>query len=44
LERTGEIELAITWYEKGMEAAKLAGDSHSYNELQAAYEDLTDYI
>lgn len=40
LERTGENELAIQWYEKGMAAAKKAGDQHSYNELQAAYEDL----
>ncbi len=40
LERTGENELAIQWYEKGMAAAKEAGDNHSYNELQAAYEDL----
>jgi Tfp pilus assembly protein PilF len=40
LERTGETEQAIQWYEKGMEAAKKAGDQHSYNELQAAYEDL----
>lgn len=40
LERTGENEQAITWYEKGMAAAKEAGDNHSYNELQAAYEDL----
>jgi Tfp pilus assembly protein PilF len=40
LERNGENELAIQWYEKGMAAAKEAGDQHSYNELQAAYEDL----
>ncbi|MBA2762596.1 MAG: hypothetical protein H0U39_11700 [Segetibacter sp.] len=40
LERIGENELAIKWYEKGMAAAKEAGDNHSYNELQAAYEDL----
>lgn len=40
LERTGENELAIQWYEKGMAAAKEAGDQHSYNELQASYEDL----
>jgi Tfp pilus assembly protein PilF len=42
LERTGENDLAIQWYEKGMAAAKEAGDQHSYNELQAAYEDLMD--
>jgi len=40
LERTGQNELAIQWYEKGMAAAKETGDQHSYNELQAAYEDL----
>lgn len=40
LERIGENEGAITWYEKGMAAAKTAKDHHAYNELQAAYEDL----
>lgn len=40
LERTGETEAAIQWYEKGMTAAKEAKDQHAYNELQAAYEDL----
>ena len=40
LERLGENSLAREWYEKGMIAAKQAGDTHSYNELQAAYEDL----
>lgn len=40
LEKMEETALAITWYEKGMAAAKTAGDNHSYNELQAAYEDL----
>jgi Tfp pilus assembly protein PilF len=40
LEKMEERELAISWYEKGMAAAKNAGDMHSYNELQAAYEDL----
>src|SRR5215218_1007415 len=39
LERTGSNEEAIACYEKGMTAAKQAGDQHSYNELQAAYED-----
>lgn len=41
LERTGETALAIQWYEKGMAAAKKAGERHAYNELQAAWEDLT---
>lgn len=40
LENTGETNLAIEWYEKGMTAAKKAGDNHAYNELQSAYEDL----
>ncbi len=40
LERTGEKDLAINYYEKGMIEAKQAKDNHSYNELQAAYEDL----
>jgi len=42
LERTGEKEQAIKWYEKGMEAARAAKQMKAYNELQAAYEDLTD--
>jgi Tfp pilus assembly protein PilF len=42
LERIHEIPLAITTYENGMAAAKKAGDNHSYNELQGAYEDITD--
>ena len=40
LERAGETDQARSWYEKGMAAAKHAGDLHVYNELQAAYEDL----
>jgi Tfp pilus assembly protein PilF len=40
LERAGETDNARSWYEKGMIAAKNAGDLHAYNELQAAYEDL----
>ena len=40
LERTGENDKAIKIYEQGMQQAKLAGDNHSYNELQAAYEEL----
>ncbi|MCZ2222278.1 MAG: tetratricopeptide repeat protein [Chitinophagales bacterium] len=39
-ERNNEKEKAIECYEKGMAAAKKANDQHSYNELQAAYEDL----
>ena len=40
LEKMGEQAEAITWYEKGLEACKIAGDKHAYSELQAAYEDL----
>lgn len=40
LERIGDNDAAIVCYEKGIKAAKEAGDQHSYNELQAAYEDL----
>jgi Tfp pilus assembly protein PilF len=40
LERTNDTPAAIQWYEKGMEAAKTAGDNHAYNELRAAYEEL----
>jgi Tfp pilus assembly protein PilF len=42
LERAGETENAKSWFEKGMSAAKKAGDGHAYNELQTAYEDLID--
>lgn len=40
LERNGEQEMAILWYERGMAAARKAGDQHAYNELQMAYEEL----
>lgn len=40
LERTGATDAAVAIYEKGMAEAKEAKDMHSYNELQAAYEDL----
>ncbi|HXB43479.1 MAG TPA: hypothetical protein VNV85_05450, partial [Puia sp.] len=40
LESSAEKDLALGWYEKGMAAAKAAGDNHAFNELQAAYEDL----
>lgn len=41
LERNGEQSLAIEWYEKGMSAAKTAGENHAYGELRSAYEELT---
>lgn len=40
LERNGENEQAIKWYEKGMEKAKAAGDNHALGELKAAWEEL----
>lgn len=40
LERIDTQEMAVSWYEKGMAAAKAAGDQHAYNELQMAYEEL----
>lgn len=40
LERTGETDKAVKIYEKGIAEAKRAGDNHSYNELQGAYEEL----
>ncbi|PWU03232.1 MAG: hypothetical protein C5B52_03870 [Bacteroidetes bacterium] len=40
LERNNETQLAISWYEKGMQAAKIAGDQHAYSELQSAYDEL----
>ncbi len=40
LERLGNNEKALKIYERGMEEAKKAGDDHTYNELQGAYEDL----
>ncbi len=42
LERIGEINAAINIYAKGMAEAKKAVDQHTYNELQGAYEDLSD--
>ncbi len=42
LERLGDVKNAIHVYQRGMEVAKEANDSHSYNELQAAYEDAED--
>src|ERR1700761_7353908 len=40
LERMNMQDSAIPVYEKGMQIAKSAGDMHTYNELQGAYEDL----
>jgi len=40
LERKGEIEPALLWYQKGMVAAKRLGDQHAYQELLIAFEGL----
>lgn len=33
---------AIEWYERGMQAAKKAGDTHALNELRTAYDECID--
>lgn len=38
--KIGNQQKAIEIYERGMQAAKTAGDMHAYSELQSAYEDL----
>jgi Tfp pilus assembly protein PilF len=40
LERVGDTPRAIRVYDRGMEEAKKAGDTHSYNELMMAKEDV----
>lgn len=40
LERNNNTDKAIKVYEKGMEEAKKAGETHNYNELRGAYEEL----
>lgn len=39
-EKKGNTEMAIEIYNRGMDAAKLSGDKHSYAELMAAKEEL----
>lgn len=41
LERNGQEAEAVKVYEKGMEAAKKAGDNHALGELRGAWEELT---
>jgi Tfp pilus assembly protein PilF len=41
LERINEPEAAIEVYERGMKECKNVKDTHAYNELQSALEDLT---
>ncbi len=40
LERNGNTQEALIWYEQGMQTAKKLNDTHAYNELRTAYEDL----
>lgn len=40
MEKMGDSKTAIAWYEKGMEAARKAGDQHALGELRSAYEEL----
>lgn len=40
LERGGQQDEAVAVYERGMKAAKEAGDMHTYGEIRSAYEDL----
>lgn len=42
LQAGGRRDEALRVFEEGMKQARLAKDNHSYNELQAAYEDLDD--
>lgn len=42
LERIGEPERALNVYERGMAEAKKVGDNHAYNELQGAFEELSE--
>ena len=42
LQEGGKRDEALAIFEEGMKQAKTAKDNHSYNELQAAYEDLED--
>jgi tetratricopeptide (TPR) repeat protein len=36
----GEQELAVEWYQKGIEAARRVGDQHALRELQSALNEL----
>ena len=40
MERSGDTESAVHWYQKGMDAAGKAGDSHAFGELRSALEEL----
>ena len=40
LERNNDNDAAVKCYEKGMEAAKRAGENHAYGELRGAWEEI----
>ncbi|HRP56001.1 tetratricopeptide repeat protein [Agriterribacter sp.] len=40
LERAGDAEAALKWYERGMTTALQSGNQRTFNELRAAYEEL----
>lgn len=42
LERHGEIQAALDWYRKGMDAAKVVNNMKAYHELEAVWEELND--
>lgn len=44
LERNGNIEKAMRVFKRGMEVAEVANDSHTYRELQGAFEDAEDTL
>lgn len=41
-EKEGHTDLAVSYYEQGIAVATKQNDQHARNELQAAYDDLTD--
>lgn len=41
-EKMGNVKEALDVYQAGMNEARKAKDNHSYNELNAAFEDLND--
>jgi len=40
LDRLGDREAAIRYFEQGMQVAKELGDPHALNELRSAYEEM----
>lgn len=41
MERLGETDKAIDWYQKGMHISKEKGEQHTFSELRSAWEELT---